>query len=36
MIVEFARNCAELLALLLFVVMVSLWASLLNGGFSVA
>ena len=36
MIVAFARHCAEVIALALFVAMVGLWASLLTGGFAVA
>lgn len=36
MVIAFAKHCAELIALALFVTMVGLWASLLNGGFAVA
>ena len=34
--VAFARHCAEVIALALFVAMVGLWASLLSGGLVIA
>lgn len=36
MAIAFVKHCAELIALALFVAMVSLWASLLTGGLAMA
>lgn len=36
MIIAVAKHCAEVIALVLFIAMVSLWASLLSGGLSLA